>query len=73
MKLSGHTILITGGATGMGLALAEGFLKRGNEVLICGRRTEKLKAAKSRLPHLHIRACDVTKPLRGRGAPLPAT
>jgi uncharacterized oxidoreductase len=62
MKLSGNTILITGGATGIGLALAEGFLKNGNQVLICGRRSEKLQAAKSRLPQLHIRVCDITKP-----------
>jgi uncharacterized oxidoreductase len=62
MRLSGNTILIAEGATGIGLALAEGFLKLGNEVLICGRRTEKLKAAKSRLPQLHIRVGDVTKP-----------
>ncbi len=62
MKLSGNTVLITGGATGIGLALAEGFLKNGNEVLICGRRSGKLEAAKSRLPQLHIRVCDITKP-----------
>lgn len=62
MTSSGNTILITGGATGIGLALAEAFLKRGNEVAICGRRREKLQAAKSRLPHLRVRVCDVTKP-----------
>lgn len=61
MKVSGNTVLITGGATGIGLALADEFLKNGNEVLICGRRREKLKDAKSRLPGLHIRVCDITK------------
>ncbi len=62
MTSSGNTVLITGGATGIGLALAEAFLKRGNAVVICGRRREKLQAAKSRLPHLQVRICDVTKP-----------
>ena len=33
MKVSGNAILITGGATGIGLALAELFLSQGNEVL----------------------------------------
>jgi uncharacterized oxidoreductase len=32
MRTSGNTILITGGATGIGLALAEVFLQKGNEV-----------------------------------------
>jgi uncharacterized oxidoreductase len=67
MKLSGNTILITGGGTGIGLALAGQFLKQGNEVLICGRRSDRLRAAKSRLPELYIRICDVSKP-RSRSA-----
>jgi uncharacterized oxidoreductase len=62
MKISGNTVLITGGATGIGLALAEELLKKGNEVLVCGRRREQLRAAKSRLRQLHTRVCDVTKP-----------
>jgi len=60
MKKSGNTILITGGATGIGLTLAEAFLKNGNEVIICGRRLEKLRVARSRLPGLHIKICDIT-------------
>jgi len=42
MKVSGNTVLITGGSTGIGLALAESFLKLENEVIICGRREERL-------------------------------
>lgn len=59
MKITGNTILITGGATGIGFALAEAFLKSGNQVIICGRREKKLLAAQNRLPGLHIRTCDV--------------
>jgi uncharacterized oxidoreductase len=59
MKTSGNTILITGGATGIGLALAEAFLKAGNEVIICGRREERLLEAQSQLPGLQVRACNL--------------
>jgi uncharacterized oxidoreductase len=61
MKISGNTVLITGGATGIGRALAEDFLKEGNEVIICGRREERLLAARKRCPQLHVKVCDVAK------------
>jgi uncharacterized oxidoreductase len=59
MKTAGNTVLITGGATGIGLALAESFLEKGNDVIICGRREEKLAEARKRHPALHSRVCDV--------------
>jgi len=61
MKTTGNTILITGGATGIGFSLAEAFVKAGNEVVICGRRETKLKEAKRKLPQLHITVCDLSK------------
>ena len=61
MKIWGNTVLITGGATGIGLAMAEEFVKGGSEVIICGRTEETLKQAKARLPLLHIKKCDVAK------------
>jgi uncharacterized oxidoreductase len=63
MKISGNTVLITGGATGIGFHLAEEFVRRGNEVIICGRRQDKLAEAQSKLPSLSTRVCDVADPL----------
>jgi uncharacterized oxidoreductase len=61
MKLSGNTILITGGGTGIGLAIAEEFINLNNKVIICGRREEKLNEAKRRMPMLHTKVCDITQ------------
>ncbi len=60
MKTSGNTILITGGATGIGLALAEAFIQAGNAVIICGRREGRLLEAQRSLPALHTYACDLS-------------
>jgi uncharacterized oxidoreductase len=60
MRVSGNTVLITGGATGIGLALAKVLLHAGNVVVVCGRREQKLREAKGMLPGLHIRICDIT-------------
>ncbi len=60
MKLSGNKILITGGATGIGLALAERFVKEQNTVLICGRRKDALEEAAGKLPSLITRPCDLS-------------
>lgn len=59
MQLGGRTVLITGGATGIGLGLAEAFVKGGSTVIICGRRAQRLEEAKAKLPALHTRVCDV--------------
>jgi uncharacterized oxidoreductase len=61
MQTSNNTILITGGATGIGLALAVEFLNKGNEVIICGRRESALNEAKEKFPKLHIRKADISK------------
>lgn len=42
MKFANKKILITGGATGIGLGLTELFLKDGNTLIICGRRESVL-------------------------------
>jgi uncharacterized oxidoreductase len=59
MELSGNCVLITGGATGIGYAMAEAFLTAGNEVIICGRRKERLLAAQRRHPDLRITVANV--------------
>ncbi|WP_085524337.1 SDR family oxidoreductase [Tuberibacillus sp. Marseille-P3662] len=60
MKLSGNTVLITGGGAGIGLAFAERFVKAGSKVIVCGRRESKLQEAKEQMPELITRVCDVT-------------
>jgi uncharacterized oxidoreductase len=61
VDLSSNTVLITGGASGIGFAFAERFLTAGSEVIVCGRREEKLREAQIKYPNLHIRVCDVSR------------
>ena len=61
MKIQGNTVLITGGATGIGFSLAEAFVKAGDRVVICGRREAKLREAKRKLPDVHTKVCDLSK------------
>lgn len=60
MKMNGNTVLITGGAGGIGFALAEAFLNAGNEVIICSKRKDRLLKAQAQYPALHVRECDVS-------------
>ena len=60
MQLSGNTVLITGGATGIGYAMAEAFLDAGSTVAICGRTETRLLDARAKHPGLHTRVCDVS-------------
>lgn len=59
MKLTGNTILITGGTSGIGQAFAVELLHRGNTVIICGRRKERLDAMKVQYPAIITKECDV--------------
>ncbi|WP_077624020.1 SDR family oxidoreductase [Sediminibacillus massiliensis] len=61
MESDHNIVIITGGSAGIGLALAERFLNNDNEVIIVGRRKEKLEEAKSKFPRLHTRVCDVSQ------------
>ncbi|MDB5681297.1 MAG: oxidoreductase [Sphingomonas bacterium] len=59
MKTSGNTILITGGGSGIGEALAHRFHDAGNTVIIAGRRQEALDAAAAGRPDMHAMTLDV--------------
>jgi uncharacterized oxidoreductase len=60
MELGSNTVLITGGASGIGLALATRFLSAGSEVIVCGRREKVLREARAAHPRLAVRVCDVS-------------
>jgi uncharacterized oxidoreductase len=59
MNIAGNKILITGGATGIGLGLTERFLNEGNTVIICGRRNEVLNEVVKKHPGVIARQCDL--------------
>ena len=60
MRLTENTVLITGGGSGIGSALAERLLARNNRVLICGRDPAKLNAAVQRHAGMVALRCDLT-------------
>jgi uncharacterized oxidoreductase len=61
VDLNNSTVVVTGGATGIGFAIAEGFLNAGSQVIVCGRREDRLKLAQSRLPQIITRVCDIAR------------
>lgn len=56
-----HTVLITGGATGIGFALAQKFHAAGNRVILAGRRSETLRQAAERLDGITTETADITQ------------
>jgi uncharacterized oxidoreductase len=62
MKLTGRTILVTGGSAGIGLAFALKFLELGNEVIVTGRRQSALDDLKRNHPNLQTIQSDVADP-----------
>jgi len=60
MKVTGNTILITGGTSGIGFELATQLLKLGNKIIVTGRDLAKLKSAKEKLPQIQTIQSDVS-------------
>src|SRR5690242_8060140 len=60
MKLTNNKILITGGASGIGLGLTERFIQENNTVIICGRRESTLKEVTKKYPTVIIKVCDLS-------------
>lgn len=61
MNQTGNTVLVTGGASGIGLALAEQFARFGNKVIVVGRSEQKLAEAKARNSDFTTIRCDLGK------------
>ncbi len=62
MKTSGNTILVTGGGTGIGRALAQAWHAAGNVVIVTGRTRESLEETVAGREGLHAMPLDVTDP-----------
>jgi uncharacterized oxidoreductase len=62
MRMTGNTIFITGGGSGIGRGLAEAFHKLGNKVIISGRRKERLQQTLDANPGMAAIELDITDP-----------
>ncbi|MFT8353867.1 MAG: SDR family oxidoreductase [Gluconobacter japonicus] len=59
MKQTGNTILVTGGGSGIGQALAQRLHDAGNTVIVAGRRKDALESAIAGRPNMHALTLDI--------------
>lgn len=62
MQITGNTILVTGGGSGIGAALAHEWHDAGNQVIIAGRRQAALDAVAAEHPGMATRTVDMEDP-----------
>ncbi|KOU63882.1 DltE [Streptomyces sp. MMG1533] len=62
MKMTGNTILITGGTSGIGLGLALRLHEAGNKVIVAGRRKELLDRITTEHPGIEALVLDIADP-----------
>ena len=60
MNITNKTILVTGGGTGIGFAIANKLSGKGNNIILAGRREDVLKDAVAKLPNASYIVADVT-------------
>jgi uncharacterized oxidoreductase len=62
MQMTGNTVLVTGGGTGIGRGLAESLHRLGNQVIVAARRSEPLQAVAKENPGMQVLSLDQGDP-----------
>jgi NADP-dependent 3-hydroxy acid dehydrogenase YdfG len=62
MKIKNKVVLVTGASSGIGMATAELFNKKGAKVVLAAHSTKEAEEIAANLPDSHVMAVDMTKP-----------